>query len=90
MKSPSFFERKSVQNWCWRLLILAVLILFGVDALMLHRHSYFSEHGGITAIDGHSLFYVGIGLVGVIILAAVATMLHRIFSVEDTYYTHDF
>ena len=90
MDTAPFFYRKSVQKWGFRLLVALCIILFSLDAIILERYSYFSKDGGIQSIDGHALFYSGIGFIGSLLLIFIARILKFLLSVRETYYHDDF
>jgi uncharacterized membrane protein required for colicin V production len=88
MKS-SMLENQTVKKGIKFAIFGMVALFFGIDAIMLHRHSYFSETG-LYSLDGHVFFYVGLGFIGTLFLAIIATLLRLIFGVKDTYYNDDF
>ena len=90
MTPTPFFNRSNVRKWCWRVLIGLATLLFGLDATLLNRYSYFSDHGGIQSIDGSVLFYAGMGLMGCLLLVGIAKGMCWLLGVEETYYHDDF
>jgi len=90
MNSTPFFNRSNVRKWCWRLLIGLATISFVLDAALLKRYSYFSDNGGIQSMDGSVFFYVGMGLLGCLLLIGLAKGMYWALGVEETYYHDDF